>query len=132
MSLFHKIESAEDALIKKNYELAKQRIMDLHTSSSCLMYIDEAIHDESGNRVLIGELAKGSLKKEAVMGIYSCEGIYLGDMIVDAWQEHEERGFLTPKKSMKLWCYPLEDRTDYVGGQLLACKKETNDGANYK
>lgn len=125
MGLFKKPPTPEELEQKKRYEESKVRLMELHKTAAVIFYIDEVTVDSISHRpVLIGEVGKGQLTADTEMLIYDCEGLPVGTMIISDFEEREERHFI-PGRTLRTFCFPKEEWTGYIAGQLLIQCKET-------
>lgn len=119
MGLFKKPLTPEEQEQKERYEASKVRLMELHKTANVIFYVDEVTVDSDSQRlVLIGEVGKGQLQNGDVLEICSCEGLPVGSMVLDTWEEREERHFI-PGRTVRTFCFPEEEWDGYVAGQLL-------------
>lgn len=119
MGLFKKPLTPEELEQKERYEASKVRLMELHKTAKVIFYVDEVTVDLIFHRpVLIGEMGKGQLKNGDTLEIYSNEGLPVGTMVVDIWEEREERHII-PGRHMRTFCFPKEEWDGYIAGQLL-------------
>lgn len=125
MGLFKTPPTPEEQKQQEAYEAAKVRLMELHNTAAVLFYIDEVSTDSNPCRqVLIGEVGKGQLTPDTELEIYSCEGLPVGTMTVEAVEDREEKlSFF--EKGTRTYCTPDQAWDGFLPGQLLVRKKGT-------
>ena len=123
MGLFKKPLTPEELEQQRRYEESKPRLLNLHNTSKIIFYIDSVTTDSlSQKQILIGEIGIGQLQAGDCMEIYSCEGLSVGTMIVDKWEEQAERHAIIGD-TIRILCFPKEQWDGYTPGQILAKKK---------
>ncbi|MBQ8147165.1 MAG: hypothetical protein IJ040_00065 [Lachnospiraceae bacterium] len=130
MGLFKKPLTPEELEQKERYEASKVRLMELHKTAKVIFYIDEVTKDLVHHRpVLIGEIGKGQLKNGDTLEVYSNEGLPVGTMEVDIWEEREERHFI-PGRTLRTFCFPKEEWDGYIAGQMLVKTERSHNGTD--
>ena len=123
MGLLKQPPTPEELEQQKRYEASKIRLMELHKTSKTIFYIDDVTTDPTSHQqILIGEMGIGQLHPGDILEIYSCEGLSIGTMTVDKWEEQAERHAIIGNIN-RILCYPKETWDGYVPGQLLAKSK---------
>lgn len=119
MGLFRKPLTEEEQRRRQQYEESKVRLMDIHNHANIIFYIDEiAVDSVTGRYALIGEMGKGQLTADKEYEIYSNEGLRVGIMTLDSFEDREEQHFIVGKVTRTL-CFPKEEWDGYTPGQML-------------
>ena len=119
MGLFRKPLTEEEQQKKQRYEESKLRLMEIHNHADVIFYIDEIATDPvTGRSALIGEMGKGQLTGSESYAIYSNEGLSVGTMTLDTFEDREEQHFIVGKVT-RTFCFPTEEWEGYSPGQML-------------
>lgn len=119
MGIFRKPLTEEEQRKKQQYEESKIRLMDIHNHAETIFYIDEiAIDSVTGKYSLIGEMGKGQLKAASCYDIYSNEGLPVGTMQLNTFEDRDEQHFIVGKVT-RTFCFPEEEWDGYSPGQML-------------